>query len=211
MVRLRQIVGLFALAVSLQRAHPCQAQTAATGLRDSIRAWREAHEVEIVQEFTSLLAIPNLASDSVSIRRNAAALTEMFGRRGFTTRLLELPGSPPAVFGELRTPGATRTVVLYAHYDGQPLNPRRWTSPPWQPVLRSRALAEGGTEIAFPAAGGRFDPESRIYARSASDDKAPIIALLAALDALRAAGAAPSVNIKLFLEGEEEAGSPHLG
>jgi acetylornithine deacetylase/succinyl-diaminopimelate desuccinylase-like protein len=211
MVRPRPVVGLLALLVSLQPVHPCRAQAPATGLRDSVRAWREAHEVEIVQEFTSLLAIPNLAGDSVNIRRNAAALSEMLGRRGFTTRLLEVAGSPPAVFGELRVPGATRTVVLYAHYDGQPVNPRRWTSPPWQPVLRSRALAEGGTEIAFPGPGGRFDPESRIYARSASDDKAPIVALLAALDALRATGAAPSVNLKLFLEGEEEAGSPHLG
>ncbi|HEU4649105.1 MAG TPA: M20/M25/M40 family metallo-hydrolase [Gemmatimonadales bacterium] len=211
MVRPRHAVGLLALLAVLLRAQPCHAQAAATGLRDAVRAWREAHEVDIVQEFTSLLAIPNLASDSVNIRRNAAALTEMFGRRGFAMRLLELPGSPPAVFGELRAPGATRTVVLYAHYDGQPLDPRRWASPPWQPVLRARALAEGGAETAFPRPGGRFDPEARIYARSASDDKAPIIALLAALDALRAAGAAPSVNIKLFLEGEEEAGSPNLG
>jgi acetylornithine deacetylase/succinyl-diaminopimelate desuccinylase-like protein len=49
-----------------------------------------------------------------------------------------------------------------------------------------------------------------LYARSASDDKAPIVGLLAALDAIRAAGVAPTVNLKFFFEGEEEAGSPHL-
>jgi acetylornithine deacetylase/succinyl-diaminopimelate desuccinylase-like protein len=55
-----------------------------------------------------------------------------------------------------------------------------------------------------------INPEWRIYARSASDDKAPIVALLSALDALRAAAIPLSVNLKFFLEGEEEAGSPHL-
>jgi len=55
-----------------------------------------------------------------------------------------------------------------------------------------------------------FDPEWRIFARSAGDDKAPIVALTAALDALAAGGAELSVNLKLFLDGEEEAGSPHL-
>ncbi len=55
-----------------------------------------------------------------------------------------------------------------------------------------------------------FDPEWRIFARSAGDDKAPIVALTAALDALAASGMEPGVNLKLFLDGEEEAGSPHL-
>ncbi|MFY9573975.1 MAG: M20/M25/M40 family metallo-hydrolase, partial [Blastocatellia bacterium] len=56
-----------------------------------------------------------------------------------------------------------------------------------------------------------FDPESRIYARSASDDKAPIIAMLVALDALKAANSRPAANLKFLFDGEEEAGSPHLG
>src|SRR3990172_2458351 len=70
-----------------------------------------------------------------------------------------------------------------------------------------------GDSLADPIplpAGGRLDPEARLYARSASDDKSPIIAMLAALDALKAAGVAPSVNLKFFFEGEEEAGSEHV-
>ena len=55
-----------------------------------------------------------------------------------------------------------------------------------------------------------IDPEWRLFARSAGDDKAPIIAMLAALDALRSANAKPSVNLRFVFEGEEEAGSPHL-
>ncbi|HEY0140465.1 MAG TPA: M20/M25/M40 family metallo-hydrolase [Thermoanaerobaculia bacterium] len=155
-----------------------------------IRAWREAHEAAIVRELFEFLAIPNVASDEANIRRNAAHLVALMEKRGLAPRLLESPaGGPPAVFGELRTPGATKTLVFYAHYDGQPVNPAEWRGDPWKPELR----------------------EERIYARSASDDKGPIIALFAALDALRASGRKPAVNLKFFFEGEEEAGSPHLG
>jgi acetylornithine deacetylase/succinyl-diaminopimelate desuccinylase-like protein len=178
--------------------------------RTAARTYREAHEAAILRELTDLLALPNLASDTPAIRRNAEALLTLLRRRGVTAKLLELDGSPPAVFGELRTPGATRTMVLYAHYDGQPVDPAQWTGAPWTPVLRDRALTAGGKDVPFPAEGARVDPEARVYARSASDDKGAIIAMLTALDALRTAGTSPSVNLKFFFEGEEEAGSPHL-
>lgn len=182
-----------------------------TSLRAQVDAWRGPRETAIVGELTRLLAIPNLANDSVNIRRNAALIVEMLERRGATARMLEAPGSPPAVYGELLTPGATRTVVFYSHYDGQPVDLGRWATPPWTVVLRDGALTAGAREIPFPAAGGRFDPEWRIYARSASDDKSPIVAMLAAIDALKALGRRPSINLKFFFEGEEEAGSQHLG
>jgi acetylornithine deacetylase/succinyl-diaminopimelate desuccinylase-like protein len=123
--------------------------------------------------------------------------------------LLEVPGSPPAVLGELSAgETASKTIVLYAHYDGQPVDESRWLTPPWQPTLRRGGLE---SEIIALAPHEESGPdERRLYARSASDDKAPIIAMLAALDALRAAGIAPSVHLKFFFEGEEEAGSPHL-
>jgi acetylornithine deacetylase/succinyl-diaminopimelate desuccinylase-like protein len=179
-------------------------------VRLQVRTWREANEAGIVRELADLLAIPNNASDRVNIRRNADHLMAMLSRRGIATRLLEVEGSPPAVYGELTTPGATRTIVLYSHYDGQPVDPVKWASDPWTPVLRSRSLLEGGAEIPWPAPGQRVDPEARIYARSASDDKSPIVAMLAAIDALREARVPLSVNLKFFFEGEEEAGSDHL-
>lgn len=179
-------------------------------LRARVAAWRAPREGAIVREFTELLALPNLASDTAGIRRNAALLVRMLTRRGISARLLESPGSPPAVYGEYFVPGATRTVLLYAHYDGQPVDTARWATPPWRPVLRNQAREAGGREIPFPAPSGAFAPEWRIYARSAGDDKASIIAQLAALDALRALGVRPTVNLKFFFEGEEEAGSIHL-
>jgi acetylornithine deacetylase/succinyl-diaminopimelate desuccinylase-like protein len=187
-------------AVSPGRADP--AETA-----EQVRAWRQANEQQIVDRFAELLRLPNVASDSVNIRRNADAISALLQPRGFEVRLLETAGSPPAIFAERRTPGARKTLLIYAHYDGQPVAAEDWASDPWTPVLRDGLVESGGQVVPMQAP---FDPEWRIFARSAGDDKAPVVALTAALDALAAGGAELSVNLKLFLDGEEEAGSPHL-
>lgn len=182
-------------------------------LKQTVRSYRQANEHRILQELVELLAIPNVAADRVNIRRNADFLQQIMRKRGITTRLLEhsRPEVPPAVFGELKTPGATQTIMLYCHYDGQPADSTKWIdSKPWQPVIRAASIDEGGKIIPFPKHGEKIDGNWRIYARSASDDKSPIIALLAAIDALRANNIPLTVNLKFFLEGEEEAGSPHL-
>jgi len=185
-----------------------------TALADNpIREYRRAHEHEILKEFMDLLAIPNVASDQENIRRNAAVLVAMMQRRKLQPRLLEASNksAAPAVYGEWITPGATRTLIFYAHYDGQPTDPRAWTGTlPWQPVFRSAALEVGGKFLPWPNTNEVINPEWRLYARSASDDKAGVIALLNAFDALVASGAKPTSNIKFFFDGEEEAGSPHL-
>jgi acetylornithine deacetylase/succinyl-diaminopimelate desuccinylase-like protein len=205
------LVGVLSAQQALAQRPSTTRPVAGSSARAAVRAWRESNEARIVREFADLLAIPNIASDSLNIRRNAAALLTMLARRGITGRLLEGDGGPPAVYGELRSPGATRTLVLYAHYDGQPVDPRQWVGgEPFTPTLRDRSLTQGGRSIAMPAEGARVDPESRIYARSAGDDKATIIAILSALDALKASRITPSVNLKFFFEGEEEAGSSHL-
>src|SRR5918992_888823 len=201
------------VAASLLAALPLVASPQgpdAASVRADVRRYRTANDVAILRELADLVAIPNVASDSVNIRANARHLVGMLERRGVRARLLESPGSPPAVYGELTTPGATRTAVFYAHYDGQPVTPEDWTTPPWRPVLRDRAIGDGGREIPFPTVAGTVQGESRIYARSSSDDKSPIVAMLRAIDALRGARIPLSVNLKFFLEGEEEAGSPHL-
>lgn len=176
-------------------------------LAQQVDDWRADHEQAIVDEFAELLSIPNVASDTVNIRRNAALIQSLLERRGLKTELLELEGSPPAIYGERLVPGAETTLMIYIHYDGQPVNPEDWASDPWQPVMRTASIEAGGEIVPMKAP---FDPEWRIFGRSAGDDKAPIVALGAALDALNALGETPSVNLKVFLEGEEEAGSPHL-
>ena len=163
-----------------------------------IRAYRQAHEHKIVGELLDLLAIPNLASDSINIRKNANKLVAMLEQRGVKTQLLEVAGSPPAVFGEMTTPGAKRTLMFYAHYDGQPVASLNWDTEPWKPILRDNATEAGGKIIPLPAADKKFASEWRIYARSASDDKSPIVAMLAALDALKANQVKLTTNLKFF-------------
>jgi acetylornithine deacetylase/succinyl-diaminopimelate desuccinylase-like protein len=194
---LKQVVFLLAtLAAPALALSPSEAAQVA-------RDFRLRHEREIMAEFIQFLAIPNLASDTSNIDRNAAALAAMFSRRGAEVRLLRVEGAPPLVLASIPVRNAKTTLAFYAHYDGQPVVPAEWTTPPWQPTLRNPA-----GEAMEPAP--PINPQSRLYARSASDDKAPIVAMLVALDALRAAGATPSVNLKFVFEGEEEAGSPHL-
>jgi acetylornithine deacetylase/succinyl-diaminopimelate desuccinylase-like protein len=160
----------------------------------------------IITELADFLAIPNLASDAPNIARNAAAIQAMFEKRGASTRLLTLDGAPPIVVIDMPAPGATRTIAFYAHYDGQPVDPTQWKTAPWIPVMRDAA----GNDVDWSHTVS-LNPEWRLYARSSGDDKAPIIAMAAALDMLRDAGRKPTVNLRFVFEGEEEAGSPHLG
>lgn len=189
---------------------PFAAAADAASLRAAVRSYRERHEIEILRELVDLLAIPNIAADATNIEKNAAWLISALRERGLRTDVLRVDQSPPVVYGELLAPRARRTVVFYAHYDGQPVDPKQWKGSPWVPVLRDQPLEQGGREISWDRVRAPIHPAWRLYARSSSDDKAPIVGLLAALDALRAAGIRPSVNLKFFFEGEEEAGSPHL-
>ena len=188
-------------------AGPVIAAPKAAEVRDSVRSYREQHEPAIVTEFARLLAMPNLAADSVNIRKNAEHIASLLRERQVETRLLELEGAPPIVFGKIDVPGATRTVTFYVHYDGQPTKQSGWKVGPFEPTLRR----PDGSTIDLKALPKRLDPEWRLFARSASDDKAPVIGIITALDALRAAGWRPNINVRFFFEGEEEAGSPHLG
>ncbi len=169
------------------------------------RAWRTQNAHEMVAELADFVAIPNLADDALNIQRNAQALRALCEKRGLTTQLLTLEGAPPIVLAEFTVLKAKRTIAFYAHYDGQPVDAARWKSDPWKPVMRDAS----GADVDWRKETSP-DPEWRLYGRSTGDDKAPIIAMLAALDVLRAAGANPAVNLRFVFEGEEEAGSPHL-
>lgn len=214
-------VSSFLLAAALHVA-PSQAQLSAGGTVESkrslpplkhvieeVRSYRLANEDRIMRELSEFLSIPNIASDTPNIQKNAERLKVMLEARGIETHLLSIEGRGPVVFGKLDTLGATRTIIFYAHYDGQPVDPAAWTDKsPFTPVLRDKAIEAGGKVISL---GPESDPdERRIYARSASDDKSPIVAILAAVDALRAKNIPLAVNLKFILEGEEEAGSRHL-
>ncbi|HSL21986.1 MAG TPA: M20/M25/M40 family metallo-hydrolase [Vicinamibacterales bacterium] len=177
-------------------------------LHQQVSAYVAAHQRAIVAELLELLSIPNVAADRANIRRNAEHLKGMLVKRGFAAELLETAGNP-LVFGELRVPGAARTLLIYSHYDGQPVDPSAWKqASPFTPVLRDETGTV--TNCLQERTIGDCPPSTRIYARSAADDKSPIVMILAALDALKANGLQPTSNIRIILDGEEEASSPSL-
>jgi acetylornithine deacetylase/succinyl-diaminopimelate desuccinylase-like protein len=174
-----------------------------------VRAWRAQHERDILQELFAFLAIPNVASNQGDIRRNAEALTRMFEQRRFAPEIVPTGGSP-LVLAERKMPNMRRTITFYFHYDGQPVEPSEWMyEPPFTPVIVAEHPPAGRT-INLNRWQDAIDPEWRVYARSASDDKSPIVTLLAAIDALDASNVALTSNIRVLMEGEEEAGSQHL-
>jgi acetylornithine deacetylase/succinyl-diaminopimelate desuccinylase-like protein len=139
-----------------------------------------------------LVRIPSIAFadyDPAPVRDAAMATAEILEAAGYAgVRLIELPDGVdhPAVFGEVRGPTGAPTVLLYAHHDVQPEGPvEEWASPPFEPEVRN----------------------GRLYGRGAADDKCGIVLHAAAM---RAFGGAPPVNVKVIVEGEEEAGTEHL-
>ena len=167
-----------------------------------------------LQQYSELLAIPNVLGDSANIQRNANWLRDFLTRADVKSQLLQSgkPGSAPVVYGEVITPGATTTLAFYAHYDGQPVNPKQWGEglSPFTPVLLSDRLDKGGKIIPFPKDTEAINSQWRLYGRGSSDDKAGVFAIMAAYEAIIASGLKPTVNIKFFFEGEEEAGSIFL-
>jgi acetylornithine deacetylase/succinyl-diaminopimelate desuccinylase-like protein len=175
--------------------------------RSSIENYVAARQRQIMAEFVELLSIPNVASDRANIRRNADFIRGMLERRGMKAELLETAGNP-LVYAEKNRPGAVKTILFYIHYDGQPVDPAKWKqSSPFTPVMRDGRMEDGAGLVAGLAGREKFPDDWRIYARSASDDKAPVAAFCAALDAL---GDKPSSNIHVVIDGEEEASSPSL-
>jgi acetylornithine deacetylase/succinyl-diaminopimelate desuccinylase-like protein len=200
---------LIAAVLTVLAAVVARAQ-AGSDLRQQVASWVAAHQPAIVAELLELLAIPNVAADRANIRRNAEHLRTMLTRRGFAAELLETDGNP-LVFGDLKVPGASRTILFYSHYDGQPVDPRAWKqADPFKPVVRTGRMDRGGEVVADVAKVTTFGSDWRIYARSASDDKSPIVALCAAVDAIKSLNLGPTANIRVILDGEEEASSPSL-
>ncbi|MBM4411326.1 MAG: M20/M25/M40 family metallo-hydrolase [Chloroflexi bacterium] len=139
-----------------------------------------------------LVRIPSIGAegaDTPPMRAAAEAVAALLADAGLEgVRLLDVPGAAPAVYAEHAGPAGAPTVLLYAHYDVQPVGDRlQWSTEPFEPVERA----------------------GRLYGRGASDDKAGIATHLAALQALSACGPLP-VTVRIFFEGEEEQGSPHM-
>jgi len=174
------------------------------------RRFRDEEGWRVLADFSSLLRLPNVTGSVDDLRRNAEELVRRFEQRGASLEIVEIDGASPVVIGELRTVDPTATIGVYVHYDGQPVSPDGWTHDPFAAPLLDRPLHEGGTPIDYPGPDDDIDPDWRIYARGASDDKTPFAAISAALDALATVDIERTVDLVFLFEGEEESGSPNL-
>lgn len=149
------------------------------------------HDVlpSVLDDLEALIRIPSIWAQPEhhdDVRRSAVEVERLLREAGFDdTRIVEAGGAPAVIAHHPAPPGAP-TVLLYAHHDVQPTgDPTLWTSPPFEPTRRG----------------------DRLYARGAADDKAGLAAHLAAF---RAHDGRPPVGVTVFVEGEEESGSPSL-
>ena len=131
------LAGVFALGGTVN------SQNNVIVAKEAATAFRKAHEKEILTEFLDLLSIPNHASNNSDIRKNADFIMARMEKSGISTKLLELEGSPPAIYGELLSPGASKTIMVYVHYDGQRVDPSNWETDPFVPTLRSGKMEDG--------------------------------------------------------------------
>ncbi len=158
---------------------------------DAVRYVKENRERHL-RELVEFLRIPSISSSSPhapEVARAAEHLRAEMERIGVAATIFPTAGHP-VVYGEWLGAGAgAPTVLVYGHYDVQPVDPvDLWKSPPFEPEVRGGAL----------------------YARGAVDDKGQLWLHLKAFEAWRGAGG-PPVNVKMIFEGEEEVGSANLG
>ena len=140
-------------------------------------------------DLEDLIRIPSVSYDparAADVQRSAEATAALFEAEGFAAKIVRVGDGAPAVIAKKPAPAGRPTVLLYAHHDVQPTGPvEQWTSDPFEPTER----------------------DDRLYGRGAADDKAGIAAHLAAV---RAFGNDLPVGVTVFVEGEEEIGSPTL-
>ena len=160
--------------------------------------------------FYELLQIPNDAIYPDDIMKNVEWCEEAFGSRNFQTTRIETE-TVPLLLAERTGKKAKKTVLVYLQIDGQPVDSSQWfQESPWIPVLKKQD--ENGNWVIIPDSElkDNYDPDYRIFARSASDAKGPVSMFLAAIDAIDDKKTNPNFNLKIIMDFEEELGSPRL-
>src|ERR1700751_4362557 len=113
----RILISITAIAIGVLAQPP--------DLKTAVSSWVDTHQRQVVGELLEALAIPNVAADKPNIRRNAEHLRGLLAHHGFASEIRE-PEGTPLVYGTPTVSGATRTILFYCHYDGQPVDAKAW-------------------------------------------------------------------------------------
>lgn len=157
-----------------------------------------------------LLSIPNDSHYPEQLWPNLEWCERNFQARQWEVERINTDGFPLLLASKIH-PAATKTVLFYFHMDGQAVFPEQWDQPsPFTPTLKKRNVNGSWETMPMSTLEHDYDPEWRVFARSASDDKGPLAMFLTAWDAISEVGFSPDYSIKVVLDFEEEIGSPHL-
>ncbi len=157
-------------------------------MRD-IYQYIDDHRDEILGDFFTFLRQPSISAQKIGLDECCDLLMRLMAKDGLPVRKMPVDGGPPIVFSEILSKNKGKTLLCYAHYDVQPVEPLDlWTSPPFEPTIR----------------------DGVIYARGATDNKSGVLAFWKAAQAFRAVRGDVPCHLKFVIEGEEEMGSPHF-
>ena len=194
---------------------PALAQTLTTA---QLQTLTQKHVRASYANLNEFLSIPNDAHIDGQMQPNIDWLRRQFEQRGFRVSTLPTASNPLVLAEKMATVAGTntaigtpKTLLLYMHFDGQPVRPSQWQQPdPYKPVLKQRAANGDWTPMNWAKLQTDYNPDWRIFGRSSSDDKGPIAMLLTALTAMEQEKIPQRYNLKVILDSEEEIGSPHL-
>jgi acetylornithine deacetylase/succinyl-diaminopimelate desuccinylase-like protein len=175
---------------------------------------RELHEATVAsfETLKELLAIPNDANFPEDIEKNITWVESNMAALGFTTQRLDTETVPLVLANYKTEKPDQKTIMYYFHIDGQPVDPQFWfQDDPYQAVLKEQIEGEGWVDIHWNKLTTEdINPDWRIYARSASDDKSPFVMFLTVMKLIEEKGETLPFNLKVILDFEEEKGSPRL-
>lgn len=164
---------------------------------------------QAINEIRSFVKIPNDALDHADINRNLTWLEKNFNARGFNSSILATEGES-LFFASLPMVDSKPTILFYMHLDGQSVDPSKWHQPnPYEVVLKSPEGDDWRNQV-FDDLNEDIDYDWRLFGRSTSDDKGPIVMFLNAIDLLQENGVDIPFNIKVILDSEEERSSKPL-
>ncbi|MDG2194969.1 MAG: M20/M25/M40 family metallo-hydrolase [Polaribacter sp.] len=162
-----------------------------------------------IEELRDFISLPNDAINGEDILKNIEWLDQKFKARGFKTTILQTEGQP-LFFAELPKVKHAKTILFYMHIDGQAVDPSKWNQEdPYKSVLKAKDK-EGWKTLDWSLLDSKIDENWRIFGRSASDDKGPIVMFLNAIDLLKENNKTIPFNVKIILDTEEEKSSKPL-
>lgn len=164
---------------------------------------------QAINEIRSFVKIPNDALEHADINKNLTWLEQNFNARGFNSSILPTEGES-LFFASLPMEDNKPTILFYMHLDGQSVAPSKWDQPnPYDVVLKSPD-GDGWKDQTFKDLDEDINYDWRLFGRSTSDDKGPIVMFLNAIDLLKENEQTIPFNIKVILDSEEEKSSKPL-